>query len=503
MEQPVLQIKNITKKFGEKVANDNISLTVQKQTIHCVIGENGSGKTTLMNIIFGLYKPDSGSIFINGQKVRINNPKTACRFKIGMVHQHFMLFERHTVLENIILGEEKSRIILQLNQAQKSLEEMINKYHFNIDLNQKVQDLPVGIRQKIEILKVLYRGADIIIFDEPTAVLTPQEVEQLLEIILNLKKMGKTIIFISHKLNEVSRIGDYVTVLRRGRVVYESPCKDIDMDKIAYEMVGKTIKLNNLPRTPYKPGEVVLEIKDAELRKGKTPISLKVHKGEIVGIAGVDGNGQSELEQLVIGLKYYKNGEIKFCGKDISRSSVMERKKAGIVYVPSDRLKNGVMEVESYINNVLLGNHEKPEFNSHGIINDKQLRAFGKRIIEEYDVKIGDMSDAVNTLSGGNQQKVVLGRELGQNHNLILAAQPTRGLDIGAIEFVHKKLLEERDKGNAIILISTELSEIMELSDRIIVLYEGEIMSDALTTEYSSESIGMRMAGRRDASYEV
>lgn len=502
MENPKLKLRQITKKFGTKIANDNIDLEVKRGTVHCIIGENGSGKTTLMNMIFGLYKPDSGQIYLDGNEVKIDNPKRAHQYKIGMVHQHFMLFERHTVLENIILGEERSKIFLNMNSSERIIEEMINRYHFQINLRDKIQDLSVGTKQKIEILKILYRGADLIIFDEPTAVLTPEEADQLMEIILNLKKSGKTILFISHKLNEVAKIGDYVTVLRGGQIVYETRCEKDKMQKIAYEMVGKETELNNLPRKPFSPGKVVLELSGGELKKGRAPFSFKVHEGEIVGIAGVDGNGQLELEQMVMGILKQKNCKIKLTGEEISQSTVLERKMKGIVYVPSDRLKYAVMEDETLSDNFLLGNQERENFNAHGIIKHKELLEFGKKIINEYDIRTGGVDATIRTLSGGNQQKVVLGRELSQEHKLVLVAQPTRGLDIGAIEFVHKRILEERDSGKAVILISTELSEIMELSDRIIVLYEGEIMSDAPISEYSREIIGLRMAGRKESIHE-
>lgn len=496
MEYPKLKLRQITKRFGTKTASDNIDLEVQKGTIHCIIGENGSGKTTLMNIIFGLYRPDNGQIYLDGKEVRIDSPKTAHRYKIGMVHQHFMLFERYTVLENIILGEEKSKIFLNKGISQKIVEEMIGKYHFDINLQDKIQDLSVGTKQKIEILKILYREAELIIFDEPTAVLTPGEAEQLMEIILNLKKTGKTILFISHKLNEVSKIGDCVTVLRGGRIVYETRSVKDQIRKIAYEMVGKETTLSNLPRKSFQPGKTVLELSGAELREGRTSFSLKVHEGEVVGIAGVDGNGQLELEQVIAGILKQKNCMIKLAGEEISQRNIMERKMRGIVYVPSDRLKYAVMEDETLIDNFLLGNHERDNINVHGIIKQKEILDISKKVIEEYNIRANGLETTVGSLSGGNQQKVVLGRELSQEHKLVLMAQPTRGLDIGAIEFVHRRILEERDEGKAVILISTELSEIMELSDRIIVLYEGEVMSDAPVSEYSREMIGLRMAGR-------
>ena len=346
-------------------------------------------------------------------------------------------------------------------------------------------------------MKVLYRGADMIIFDEPTAVLTPQEADHLMEIILGLKKDGKTILFISHKLNETLKIGDQITVLRRGKVVYETANQDSTPEKLAYEMVGKETRFGDFERKRYRPGETILKIEGAQLKEGKKPVSFEVHAGEVLGIAGVDGNGQQELEQLIVGIIKQKNCRLKFFGKDMSQASVLERKMAGMAYIPSDRLEYAVMEEQTLTLNYLLGNHGREEFQSHGLIRNKKLNAYTEECIGTYDIRTAGAGERLCNLSGGNQQKMVLSRELSQEPRLILAGQPTRGLDIGAIEFVHTTLLKERDKGNAIILISAELSEITELSDKILVLYDGEIMAEDLKSVFTRESLGLLMAGKQ------
>lgn len=495
--ETALQLSHITKIFGKITANDDISLTVRKGSIHCILGENGSGKTTLMNVISGLYRPEDGEIFVNGEKARIDNPKDAMKYKIGMVHQHFMLFNQNTVLENIIVGEEKCGLLLKTGEQRRFLQQMIDQYQFQVNLDDRIRSLSVGTKQKVEILKVLYRGADTIIFDEPTAVLTPQEADHLMDIILGLKKSGKTILFISHKLNETLKIGDFITVLRRGRVVYETENRDSTPEKLAYEMVGKETRFGGFERKAYQPGETVLRVEGAQLKEGKAPVSFEVHAGEVLGIAGVDGNGQQELEQLVIGITKQKKCRLEFLGKEISQASVLERKMGGMAYIPSDRLEYAVMEGQTLTFNYLLGNHDREEFQSHGLIRNKKLNEYTEECIGTYDVRTAGAGELLCNLSGGNQQKMVLSRELSQKPKLILAGQPTRGLDIGAIEFVHTTLLKERDKGSAVILISAELSEITELSDKILVLYDGEIMAEDLNAAFTRESLGLLMAGKQ------
>lgn len=497
-----LQLNHITKTFGKVIANHDINLTVQKGTIHCILGENGSGKSTLMNVIMGLHKPDTGEILMNGKKVQIEKPRDAMKYKIGMVHQHFMLFNQNTVLENIIAGEERCGLFLRTAKQRKYLEELIKEYHFQVNLDDKISDLSVGTKQKVEILRVLYKGADVLIFDEPTAVLTPQEADQLIEIIFTLKKTGKTILFISHKMNEILKVGDYITVLRKGEVVYETEKVNATAEKLAFEMVGKETKFNGFDRAPYNPQKTVLKISGAELKKGKERVSFQIREGEIVGIAGVGGNGQLELEELVVGLLNQNDCKIEFLGKDISNLSIIDRKMSGLAYIPSDRLENAVFAEESLYDNYLLGNHMRKEFNKKGMIQRKNVTEYATKSIEEYDVRTPNLQISLGSLSGGNQQKMVLSREISQNPKLIIAAQPTRGLDIGAIEFVHTTLLKERDKGAAILLISAELSEITELSDRVIVLYNGEVMAEDVTEKFTRETLGLLMAGKKEGVKE-
>lgn len=497
-----LQLSHITKRFGNVTANDDINLSIEKGEVHCILGENGCGKTTLMNVISGLYRPETGEVFVNGEKAQIDSPRDAMKYKIGMVHQHFMLFNQNTVLENIIVGEERCGAVLKTEEQRKELQQMIDKYQFHVNLDDKIRDLSVGTKQRVEILKVLYRGADIIIFDEPTAVLTPQEAEHLMEIILELKESGKTILFISHKLNETLKIGDAITVLRKGRIVYESKKQNTTAEKLAFEMVGKETKFGGFTRNEYCPGDPVLKVTEVGLKAEKKPVSFQVRAGEILGVAGVDGNGQQELEQLIVGILKQKEGRIEFLGRDISQSSIIERKMAGMAYIPSDRLEYGVMEGESLLFNYLLGNHARKGFNMHGLIQHKNLKLYAEKSVSEYDVRTAEVQEKIGNLSGGNQQKMVLSRELSQNPKLIIAGQPTRGLDIGAIEFVHTMLLKERDKGNAVVLISAELNEITELSDRILVLYDGEIMAEDAADTFTRESLGLLMAGKRKEGEE-
>lgn len=495
--ETILKLSHITKRFGKVIANNDINLSVYKGSVHCILGENGSGKTTLMNIISGLYKPEEGTIYVNGQKAKIDKPRDAMKYKIGMVHQHFMLFNHNTVMENIIVGEERCGMVLKTKEQRKFLQEIIDKYEFNVNLDDKIENLSVGEKQKVEILKVLYRGADIIIFDEPTAVLTPQEADHLMDIILGLKEDGKTILFISHKLNETSKIGDFISVLRHGEIVYEDKKENTFPKKLAFEMVGKETKFGDFARAEYHPGKPILRITGAQLRAGKTPVSFEVRSGEIIGIAGVDGNGQQELEHLIVGMLKQKNCKIELLDKDISQDSIIQRKMQGLAYIPSDRLKYAIMEDQSIAFNYLLGNQQRDEFNKKGLIDYKKLNAYSSEAVEKYDVRTAGIEENVGGLSGGNQQKMVLSRELSQNPKLIIAGQPTRGLDIGAIEFVHTALLKERDNGNAVVLISAELSEITELSDRILVLCNGEVMAEDYKEAFTRESLGLLMAGKR------
>lgn len=442
-----IKMQGIVKCFGPVRANDGIDFTVEQQEIHCLLGENGTGKSTLMNILFGLYHPDEGEIFIHEKKAEISNPNDAYALGIGMVHQHFMLVNQLTVLENIIIGKEQGGLFLDPKKCEEKVSELINRFGFQIDLHEKVVNLSVGMRQRVEILKTLYRGADIIILDEPTAVLTPQEVEELFKILRQLKKDGKTIVFITHKLNETMSLSDRITVIRKGKVVFRC--------------------------------------------------SLTVHAGEILGIAGVDGNGQQELEAMIVGNQKVKEGSILIYGTPVEKMSVKERKKLGLGYIPSDRHKNAMVSSFSIAENFLPGYQDNPEYCKRGFIRFDALRKDAKEQVERFETRLAGLDQEIGQLSGGNQQKVIFGRETSHDPGFMLVAQPVRGLDIGAIEKVHKTLLELKEQGKAILLISAELSEVMNLSDRIAVLYEGEVSAQFANGEYTKEEIGLFMTGKR------
>lgn len=492
-----VEMKNISKRFPGVLANDNISFSVKRQEIHCLLGENGTGKTTLMNILFGLYKADEGSIYINGKVANIANSRIAHEMRIGMVHQHFMLVNRMSVLENIILGSEHGKYHLDLKESYEQVSQLAKKYKFDMDLHAKVEDLPVGMKQRAEILKTLYRGADIIILDEPTAVLTPQEVEELFVILRELKTKGKTIIFITHKLNETMGIADCVTVLRNGKNIVTKKVEETNPAELARYMVGRDVKFD-LEKKEVDIGECVLSIKDLRLQsKAADTIDLEVHAGEIVGIAGVAGNGQTELEEIIMGLRKVKQGSVIVHGQDLKSMATRERRRLGIGYIPSDRHKRALLKSFSIVENVLLGFHREKSFVKNGLIQQKVLKEYSKTIVEDFNIKVADVEQSIDTLSGGNQQKVIVGREFSQDPSFILAAQPIVGLDVGAIEYIHELILKYRNEGKAILLISAELSEIMKLSDRIAVLYEGEIMDIRDAKDFDRESIGLLMAGKK------
>lgn len=491
-----IEMKNITKTFGPVVANRNISFDVLENEVHCLLGENGTGKTTLMNVLFGLYQQDSGEVFIHGSKSSIKNPKDAFLKGIGMVHQHFMLVERMTVLENIIMGKEDGAFFIDYQLSQQKVNDLIEKYHFQIDISEKVENLSVGIKQRVEIIKTLYRGADIIILDEPTAVLTPQEVTELFKILDLLKKDGKTIIFITHKLNETMAISDRVTILRKGEKVATVATKDVDTLILAKHMVGRDVTaVVNSGKPEF--GETILSVGQLQLNSNsEESVSFKIRGGEIFGIAGVEGNGQLELEELLMGLREANpNAEIHFLSDKINRLKVRERKDLGIGYIPSDRHKRAMVDDFSISENYLLGYQDNEAFVKHAFINEKKLDTHAKSLIEKFAVKVSDSRDKIRQLSGGNQQKVILSREVSMEPKLVIAAQPVRGLDIGAIEFIHKTLLKLRSEGKAILLISAELSEVINLSDTIAVLYEGKFKGQFPKGKLSREEIGLLMAG--------
>ncbi len=496
----VIEMKGIGKSFPGIRANDNINLTVEQGEIHVLLGENGAGKSTLMNILYGLYQPDEGQIFVKGKPVRINNPNIAIAHGIGMVHQHFMLVQPFTVAENIILGNEpKKGISLDIDKAIRDVEEISRKYELKVDARAKIQDISVGMQQRVEILKTLYRGAEILILDEPTAVLTPQEIEELGVILKSLVAQGKSIILITHKLKEVMSMSDRVTIVRRGKIIDTLNTKDTNIDELAEKMVGRKVNLT-VDKEEAEASAPVLEIKGLQVLDNRgleavKGIDLEVRGGEILGIAGVDGNGQSELIQAITGLSKVKAGEILIDGKDITNLEPKEVIASGVGHIPEDRHKRGLVLNFSLAENSILGSHHKKQFRKGMGLNYQKIREYSKRLIKEYDVRTPSEKVMAKSLSGGNQQKLIVAREIDRDPSLCIASQPTRGLDVGAIEFVHKRLVELRDEGKAVLLVSLELDEVMSLSDRIAVMYDGKIVGIIDASAASEKKLGIMMAG--------
>lgn len=505
-----IQMKNITKKFGDFVANDNINLTVHKGEVHALLGENGAGKSTLMNILYGLYTPTSGEIYINEELVNIENPSVAISKGIGMVHQHFMLIGTFTVAQNIILGSETTKFMgaLDMNKAIKDVEEISKRYGLAIDPMAKVDDISVGMQQRVEILKALYRGADMLILDEPTAVLTPQEIDDLIKIIRNLTKEGKSVIIITHKLKEIKAIADHCTVIRRGKYIDTVKVDDVTEDDLATMMVGREVNFK-VDKEEAQPQGTVLKINDLVVKDSRKisavdGLSLEVRAGEILGIAGIDGNGQSELVEALTGLRKCYSGSIIINGHEIVNNTPKQIFKKGIKNIPEDRHKRGLVLDFTVSENSILQNYKDSRFSKNSIINKDAMNEHAKSIISRFDVRPTDYTQKTRALSGGNQQKIIIGREVmniersrkeTNEPQLLIATQPTRGLDVGAIEFVHKALVEQRDAGNAVLLVSLELDEVMNVSDRIAVMYEGKIVGivDAKTTD--ENTLGLMMAG--------
>lgn len=502
---PVIEMRNIRKVFPGVVANDNINLVVEQGEIHALLGENGAGKSTLMNVLYGLYQPDGGEIFVKGKKVSIDNPNVAIELGIGMVHQHFMLIPPFTVAENIILGTEPTKGLgrLDMSVARKRVIDISNRYGLKVDPDAKIEDISVGMQQRVEILKALYRGAEVLILDEPTAVLTPQEVEELIDIMRGLIGQGKSIIFITHKLKEVMAICDKITIIRRGKVIDTVDRDKTNPEELAQKMVGRDVVLT-IEKKPPKVGQTVLSVKGlSAVNNRKLPalreIDLEVKAGEILGIAGVEGNGQSELVEVLTGLRKATKGTVELLGKPITNLSPRKIIEEGVACVPEDRHKRGLILDFSIAENLINGKHYRPPY-ARGInINYKKVREDGEKLIKEFDVRTPSQDIPAKSLSGGNQQKVIIAREFTRDPELLIAAQPTRGLDVGAIEFVHRRLLEQRDKGKAVLLVSLELDEIMALSDRIAVMYEGRIVGLLHASEATEEKLGLLMAGQVDA----
>jgi len=493
---------NIRKVFGNFVANDNITLQLKKGEIHALLGENGAGKSTLMNVLFGLYQPDGGEIRVKGQTVKISNPNVANDLGIGMVHQHFMLVDTFTVTENIILGSEPTKGgKIDIKRAEQEVRELSERYGLAVDPTAKIADISVGMQQRVEILKTLYRGADILIFDEPTAVLTPQEIQELIQIMKALVREGKSIILITHKLKEIMEVCDRVTVIRRGKGIGTLNVADTNPNELAALMVGREVHFKT-DKKEANPGKEVLEIKDLVVKdaRGVTVVdhlNLTVRAGEIVGIAGVDGNGQSELIEAITGLIKAESGSIKLNGKEILNLSPRKITEAGVGHIPQDRHKHGLVLDFPIGENMVLQTYYKEPYSKNGVLNFKNIYDKARQLIKEFDVRTPDEYTKARALSGGNQQKAIIGREVDRNPELLIAAQPTRGLDVGAIEFIHKRLIEQRDQGKAVLLVSFELDEIMNVSDRIAVIYEGKIVAIVDPKETTEQELGLLMAGSK------
>lgn len=496
MAEFILATEGITKHFPGVLANDNVSIQIKEGEIHSIIGENGAGKTTLMNIVYGLLRPDRGRIFYKGRQVEINTPSTAIKLGIGMVHQHFMLVPPFTVWENVILGREVvKRGILDKDSVCRDLNRLMSSYSLSVPLEEKVEDLPVGICQKVELIKLLYRGAEIFILDEPTALLVPQEIEELFEILDNLRHQGKTIIFISHKLKEVLRISDRITVMRRGKVVGTLNRDEADEETLAQLMIGKTIEPPKIESS--KSGEEILRLENVKLSPKLKNINLNLYRGEILGLAGIEGNGQRELLEIITGLLTPESGRIFYKNKEIHRLDPRSIREIGIGFIPEDRQRTGLILDFSVAENIILGRHYKEPYTIRGRLNLPVIRDTASKIVDLYDIRTSSIDKHVRFLSGGNQQKVILGRELWSNPELLIASQPTRGLDIGATEMIHNILLSARRNGMAILLHSSDLDEIILLSDRIAVIYGGEIVGILSSKEVDETTLGLYMTGAR------
>jgi ABC-type uncharacterized transport system ATPase subunit len=500
----IIEMLNITKDFPGIRANDNITLQLRKGEIHALLGENGAGKSTLMSILFGLYQPTSGVIKKNGQEVKINTPNDANDLNIGMVHQHFKLVECFSVLDNIILGVEPTRgLFLEKKKAREKVLELSNKYGLMVDPDALVSDITVGMQQRTEILKMLYRDNEVLIFDEPTAVLTPQEIEELMKIMKSLAKEGKSILFITHKLNEIMEVADRCTIIRKGKYIGTVDIKDTTKEELSRMMVGRNVSFS-VDKKPSTPGETVLKVEHmtvpskAHSNNAVKDVSFNVRRGEIVCIAGIDGNGQSEFVQGLTGLENITGGTITFCGKDITHASIRDRSKAGMSHIPEDRHKHGLVLDYSLEQNMVLQRYWAPEFQKHGFIKSKAVRDHAVRLIEQYDVRSGQGPVTITrSMSGGNQQKAIIAREIDKAPELLVAVQPTRGLDVGAIEYIHKQLVAQRDSGKAVLLVSLELDEVMDVSDRILVMYEGELVGQLDPKKVTVEELGLYMAGAK------
>lgn len=504
MVSPILQLTNINKSFGHVHANKDINLTINKGTIHGIIGENGAGKSTLMSIVYGLYQADSGIIKVNDKAIKLKSPRDSIENGIGMVHQHFMLVENFTVLENIVLGFEGEVVFgKNLEKAKIDLKNLCETYNLNVDLDSVISDLSVGFRQRVEILKSLYRGAEVFILDEPTGVLTPQEVDELFKILRSLKEEGKTIVLITHKLNEIMDLTSEVSVMRQGEVVGHTKTENTNREKLAEMMVGRSVLLR-INKSNTQRGDVAFKVEnlsvkdDLDVTRVKN-VNLEIHAGEILGLAGVTGNGQTELLEALSGIRKVESGEIFLNGEKISDSSALlnprELKEKGLAHIPEDRQRMGLVTDFKAYENLIFGYHDQEPYSKSSIMRENKILDYSKRVMEEYDVRPRSPHLMTSNFSGGNQQKLILSRELNENPKVLLIGQPTRGVDIGAIEFIHQRLIDMRDKGAAILLVSVELEEVLSLSDRIVVMFDGNIVGERVNKDVTDRELGLLMAG--------
>ena len=503
--QYAIEMVNITKRFPGIIANDNVTLQLKPGEIHALLGENGAGKSTLMSVLFGLYQAEEGVIKKNGEVVQINNPNDANALGIGMVHQHFKLVECFSVLDNIILGVEDTKNgMLQREKAREKVKALSEKYGLQVNPDALIEDISVGMQQRTEILKMLYRDNEILIFDEPTAVLTPQEIEELLQIMKNLAAEGKSILFISHKFNEIMAVADRCSVLRKGRYIGTVDIANCIKDDLSRMMVGRDVEFA-VQKEDAKPADVVLDVKDLTVaskvskKNAVDHVSFQVRAGEIVCIAGIDGNGQSELVYGISGLENVVSGSVSLCGTDITKMPIRQRSIMGMSHIPEDRHKHGLVLDYTLEDNIVLQRYFEPEFtDKFGFLRRKNIRAYAERLIEQYDVRSGQGPITISrAMSGGNQQKAIIAREIDKNPQLLIAVQPTRGLDVGAIEYIHKQIVAQRDAGKAVLLVSLELDEVMTVSDRILVMYEGEIVGELDPKKTTVEELGLYMAGAK------
>lgn len=503
----VIEMLGIRKEFNGFVANDNITLQLAKGEIHALLGENGAGKSTLMNVLFGLYQPEAGRIRVNGKDVHITDPNKANDLGIGMVHQHFMLVDTFTVTENIVLGNEPKKFgTVNMKKAEQKVRELSEQYGLSVDPTAKIADISVGMQQRVEILKTLYRGAEILIFDEPTAVLTPQEIKELIGIMRALIKEGKSIILITHKLKEIMEVCDRVTVIRKGKGIGTVDVSETNPNHLASLMVGRDVTFTT-EKTEAAPAHNVLEVRGLSVNDSRgvpavRNLNLDVRAGEIVGICGVDGNGQTELIEAITGLRKAAEGSIQLNGKDITGFKPRKVTEAGVGHIPQDRHKHGLVLDYPIGTNIVLQTYYQKPYSKAGIMNYKEVYKKAATLIKEFDVRTPSETTLARALSGGNQQKAIIGREVDRNPDLLIAAQPTRGLDVGAIEFIHRRLIEQRDSGKAVLLLSFELDEIMNVSDRIAVIYEGQIVANVDPKTTTEQELGLLMAGSKKGADE-